>query len=107
MLRPRRRRDSYARWRSPMSRRGWAVAFGACALGVVGCGSRGIDPLAGSDPLGESRDPIISGTDDREDIYQLAGQTALTNVADGVGVLVYSSYLTTSSGTVDLAVGPF
>ena len=50
---------------------------------------------------------IVVPSDPREDMYQLAGQNAILNNADGVAVMVYSSYLEVSGGTVTVPTETF
>ena len=79
----------------------WAIALIGLSALVVGCGSQAEDGVS------ESQQRVISGTDDREDAYQFAGQPALLNSADGVAVLAYASALVPSNGSVSLSVQSF
>jgi V8-like Glu-specific endopeptidase len=78
--------------------RRWAAVV--VCVSAVGCGAR-----AGSE--GEAGQPIISGTDDRLEIFQLPPGSAPARNADGVAYLAFDSGFTVHDGLVDIPTQSF
>jgi V8-like Glu-specific endopeptidase len=83
-----------------MVRTGWALRWAPAAIGVstIACGT----PTQTPEGVGEATQPILTGTDEREDVYQLPAHGPARRNADGVALLAYASGFIAHDGVVEI-----
>jgi V8-like Glu-specific endopeptidase len=89
------KQDSEAKMKSMRIEWSWNL----CGLVVLLCGCGGVPP---DEQLAGHAAPIIDGTDDRLDIFELPSSSPITRNADGVAILSFTSSLLAHDGVVEI-----